>query len=242
MMPTRTLASPERPRRMRRRILMLIPFTMCGLLMVQAQPKIDIVGGNDRDFGSVYTGQILKRKVTLRNIGFDTLKISGIKASCGCTAAMASSHEIAPGDTTTVSIAFNSTGYMGALAKNIRIASNDSSSQPMYVYFKVNVLSAIDITPPFVAFVNYKLDSAMTRTVQLKNTTTKEITITSVTSSDPQVAAHLRTSTLKPGGKADLDVKLMPRKLGYFEGTITLKTDFDQIPLLTINFNAMMKK
>jgi hypothetical protein len=227
---------------MRRTTVMLLPIMICGLLSAHAQPKIEIVGGNDRDFGSVYTGQILKHTLTLRNTGFDTLKISSVKASCGCTAAMASSHQIAPGDTATVSIAFNSTGYMGHLAKNIRIASNDSTSQPMYVYFKVNVLSAVDITPPFLAFVNYKIDSLMTRTVQLKNTTAKEITITKVTSSDPQVSAQLRKLRLKPGGTAELDVKLMPRKLGYFEGTISLKTDFAEIPMLTINFNAMMKK
>ena len=210
--------------------------------IVDAQPKIDIVGGNERDFGNVYTGQIIKRTVTVRNTGFDTLRISGIKASCGCTGAMASSQVISPGDTSTVSIAFNSTGYKGSLAKNIRISSNDTTNALVYVYFKVNVLSAFDISPQFLTFVDYKIDSPMTRTVKLKNTLSSDVAFTKVVSTDPQVAGELRKKRLRPGEETELGVKFIPKKSGWFEGTINLITDFKEVPVITISFNASMKR
>jgi hypothetical protein len=155
---------------------------------------------------------------------------------------MASSQVIAPGDTSSVSIAFNSTGFKGPLAKNIRISSNDTSNALMYVYFKVNVLSAFDISPQFLTFVDYRVDSPMTKTVKLKNTLSTDVTFTKVASTDPQVAGELRKKRLKPGEETELTVKLIPKKAGWFEGTLNVNTDFREVPVIAISFNAAMKR
>src|ERR1041385_3351827 len=79
-----------------------------------AQPKIQAVGGTTYDFGDAYTGNKVDRLITVRNIGTDTLRITDVKAQCGCTAAMMTQKSIAPGDSGKLSISFNTSGYGGS--------------------------------------------------------------------------------------------------------------------------------
>lgn len=77
------------------------------------------------DFGQVARGEHVKHNFSLTNIGGDLLKISDVRASCGCTAAKPEKDELAPGESTNINVDFNSTGRSGKQIKIITVKTND---------------------------------------------------------------------------------------------------------------------
>src|SRR5258706_891882 len=89
---------------------------VCSAALV-AQPRIEVVGGLTRRMSDTYRGEKATSLVTVKNTGNDTLRIANVKASCGCTAAVPSANIIAPQDTASIQVVFNSKGYRGSLTK-----------------------------------------------------------------------------------------------------------------------------
>ena len=77
------------------------------------------------NFGTVVQGVKVKHNYLISNTGDDTLKISNVHASCGCTAALPDSKILLPGDSTNIKVEFNSLGRYGHQLKHIIIRSND---------------------------------------------------------------------------------------------------------------------
>ena len=78
----------------RRHFPFIIILTCAALTSGLAQPKIQVVGGTKIDLGSIYRGAVVERKVMLKNIGSDTLVVSRVDPSCGCTGTVVSNDHI----------------------------------------------------------------------------------------------------------------------------------------------------
>jgi hypothetical protein len=76
------------------------------------------------DFGTINEGEKVEHVFKLSNNGKRDLLIRNVKASCGCTAVK---HEntVKPGETTDISVVFNSRGKRGRQNKSITITTND---------------------------------------------------------------------------------------------------------------------
>ncbi len=72
------------------------------------------------------------------NSGDQPLKISLVKASCGCTTPYWSKEEILPGDTGRVSARYNTRNRPGVFSKSLRITSNATNAN-LTLYIKGNV-------------------------------------------------------------------------------------------------------
>lgn len=99
---------------------LLISVSYCQLL----GPKISFQE-KEYDFGTVVQGEKVKHNFVITNNGDDTLKISNVHASCGCTAALPDKKELLPGESTNIKVEFNSLGRNGHQLKHIIIRSND---------------------------------------------------------------------------------------------------------------------
>lgn len=77
------------------------------------------------NFGTVVQGVMVKHNYLISNTGDDTLKISNVHASCGCTAALPDKKMLLPGDSSNIKVQFNSLGRTGHQVKHIIIRSND---------------------------------------------------------------------------------------------------------------------
>lgn len=83
--------------------------------------KFDEVAHN---FGNVIEGEIARYEFTFINTGTDSLKLTSVQASCGCTTPRWPREAIAPGQSAVISAEFNSTGRPGSFNKNIFVKSN----------------------------------------------------------------------------------------------------------------------
>ena len=82
-----------------------------------------------------------------KNVGTGTLLLTKIKPSCGCTSAVASATEIAPGEEGTLSAAMKPKGKFGDTSVTVRVDTNDPAKSPQVFTIKGTVLSPWRVIP-----------------------------------------------------------------------------------------------
>lgn len=87
-------------------------------------PKISF-RESQHDFGIVKEGSVVSYTFKFANKGKSFLKIKDIKTSCGCTAALISSKEIAPGNEGTLKVDLDTKNRQGRMSRTITVVSND---------------------------------------------------------------------------------------------------------------------
>ncbi len=118
-------------------------FLSCNNL--QTGPHIKF-GKNEIDFGKMKQNVHKTRVIKFTNTGDDTLRITQIQTTCGCTAAIVSSEIIPPGKRGNIKVTFGSSMYLGKITRSVKIHSNDPSNQIVTLTVKADVL------PPTVNF------------------------------------------------------------------------------------------
>ena len=80
---------------------------------------------SEHNFGDINQGDVVTHSFVIANNGGDLLKISSVKASCGCTAANPDKNELKPGESTNIVVTFNSKGRKGPQTKTVTVTTND---------------------------------------------------------------------------------------------------------------------
>jgi hypothetical protein len=217
----------------------LILLTLCVPLM-HAQPHLDIIGGVNRDFGEVFGGLTTTRNVLIANTGSETLRILKIEPECGCTTAAISSTSIAPNDTASMAITFNSKSYFGKVEKKIAVSTNDMSATNVELVFSVMVTNIVQTAPEYLLFYNVKIDSPNTQKIKLRNVSQKRLRISRVISGDSMLKARILKKDLRVNEETDLIATFHPNRVGTIEGEVILQTDSKKQPRIPIRFIAVV--
>lgn len=122
------------------------------------------------DLGDVYTGQTVRDHVIIENVGTDTLHITDIKPSCGCTAGLLRDDKrvLPPSDSVELTIVFDTKDQAGAVTKFVAITSNDPVQPTLNVQFSSYVIEQFKINPPRMFFYVTRLDSFYRTVVSVK--------------------------------------------------------------------------
>ncbi len=230
---------------MKRLGLLLAIFVLSLGFRAFAQPKIQVIDGTQLDFGDVFHGKRADKVITVKNVGTDTLKITEVRAQCGCTAALMNDNDkrLGPGQSGKLSISFDTHNYTGRVSKQVYISSNDTSNAKVTVTFTTNVIDVLSVDPRQISFDNLKLDSTYTRTVTIANPSDKNsIKILSVESKAPQLKLSIMKNQLMPGEKTQIQAVYTPDKTGTFQGDIEITTDHPANPKLTIKYFVWVNK
>jgi hypothetical protein len=136
-------------------LLILACLLFSGVSIFAGQgPKIKF-REESKDFGKMKQGKVLTHIFIFKNEGDETLVINRVKTSCGCTAALLSKKEIAPGAEGEIKITYNTRGFQGRNTKYIDVESNDSA-QPRK---RLTVSAEIEIPPrPRIFLDKYAID------------------------------------------------------------------------------------
>jgi Protein of unknown function (DUF1573) len=124
---------------------------------VQAQPGMDVSAQIERDkkvktlpkttykfletkkvLGKMKEGDRKKFDYTLINTGNKPLFIGNVQTSCGCTAPYFTKESIPPGDSTNITLEFNSAGKPGKISKSALVSMNADFS-PYSIGFEAEV-------------------------------------------------------------------------------------------------------
>ncbi|MDD2635874.1 MAG: DUF1573 domain-containing protein [Bacteroidales bacterium] len=94
-------------------------------------PKIEF-DNTQFEFGTLKQGEKSSNNFTFKNTGKSDLVIRKIRASCGCTATNPEKMVVKPGETSYLTVTFNSNGKRGRQNKTITVITNDPK-QPSVV-------------------------------------------------------------------------------------------------------------
>lgn len=190
--------------------ILLATLLLCGASLAQAQPKLEMVGGLKFDLGSVYRGTMAERRITLKNNGTDTLIISRVDVSCGCTGTMVSNDHIAPGDTGSLLITFNSKNFRGPVHKTVTVNSNDPGQPQALVQFEGTVVEDIVVTPEYLWFQDAEIGTKNTRILTIKNDGKAGLLLKTFKSDLKGLTLTLPAGAVQPGASVQLPVVYTP--------------------------------
>jgi len=97
------------------------------------------------DFGDIHQGDKVEHTFSFENTGNEALVISNVQVTCGCTASKWPREPIPPGQSSSITITFNSAGKMGKQNKIITIISNATDPRAR-ISITTNVLPREDDT------------------------------------------------------------------------------------------------
>jgi hypothetical protein len=232
------------------RLTVLIAFLLfTGVTL--AAPKIEVVGGNVHDWGSVKLSDgPLNAKIKITNTGDENLIIQNVKPSCGCTTAPLDKDVLAPGDTSTLDLTMKiSKG--GKTMKNVRISSNDPDTPQFNLRIQADVVEFLSFSPSkILRFKDLEVGKESTAQVSIVNKDKKPISISKVdtkpnnmilTFKDSNGKKNAEKVVIKPGEKIDVIATVTPQKDGYFRANIDLTSDHPDYSKLSINGYGQVK-
>lgn len=95
--------------------------------MQQAQemPQTEIAFPEDSyNYGKVESGEVVTHTFKFTNTGNEPLKLTRVKASCGCTTPKWSQEAVQPGEEGFIDVSFNTRGKAGVQTKSITVTGN----------------------------------------------------------------------------------------------------------------------
>ncbi|MBA4311627.1 MAG: hypothetical protein C0417_03250 [Chlorobiaceae bacterium] len=223
-----------------RSIIIFCIFIFIASTGVLGQPKFQLVGPERFDIGTVPNFVPHKHSLTIKNTGTDTLILSDLSASCGCTATLLSTDHIPPADSGILTFTFDAKRFDGKVEKKISINTNDASRKHVEIFFTANVVRIIEIQPEYF-FFRTSIDSPATQTLKVENLSTETISITSVIPTGKEISVELSPKEIKPGESGDLTAKFTPIIAGTTNGNIEIKTTHPGAPLLTVRYFCWSK-
>ena len=85
----------------------------------------------EHDFGTISEGETVEHTFTFTNTGNAPLVVTNAKGSCGCTVPTWSKEPIAPGESGTMVVKFNSNGKPNQQIKTVNITANTEAGKEL---------------------------------------------------------------------------------------------------------------
>lgn len=144
---------------------------------------LEVEGGLTKNFGTVTHKDRLEHNFILRNKGNDTIRITNVKAACGCTAVMVSGSTVPPAGSATVSVQFTPPRTTnGHVSKSVSVYA-EGTQRPVYVLrIEADVQSAFESDPALVDLGKAVINKEVTASFSIKNTSGEKQSIAAVQS------------------------------------------------------------
>ncbi len=182
------------------------------------------------NFQKVYKGQKVEHIFRFVNQGTADLEINQVKTSCGCTAAIVSDKTIPPGKTGEIKTTFNTGSFSGKVTKSITVRSNDQENPKYRLTISGEVAEMISISPRRINFGSVYVGAQAHKTVTV--TSDSHFIIKKITPSAPFFQTTINDES---EDRYTINISLKENhKIGRISGAITLETDNELQPKVTI--------
>jgi hypothetical protein len=190
------------------------------------------------DFGEVsstrnYTGQF---KFT--NTGNGVLKIIGVKKCCG-TVVTLDKEELAPGESGTLKVDYNTGRNSGLMSRQIYVFSNDKTNPKVALTIKAKIVIRVDYQPQRIDLLLNKENAACPK-ITITSFDKQPFSITAFQSTGDTIAADI-----DPSVKATefvLEPKVYLEKLQkHPKGLVTINLTHPQLNKVYIRFNTKQR-
>jgi rhodanese-related sulfurtransferase len=107
---------------MKRFVVLLVAYGLFGVAAVAA-PMISV--DNPVYSVTLQSNSLVSHTFVLRNVGDETLTVTDVVTSCGCTTAALAKRELAPEESVDLQATVNTTGFRGTVTRTVSVTSND---------------------------------------------------------------------------------------------------------------------
>lgn len=196
------------------------------------------------DFGKVLYGDKVTYVFVVTNSGDETLTISKVAVTCGCTRVLKWSEEIAPKSKGEIVIEFDTEGQRsGKKEQHAYVHSSDPTSPENG--FKLTLLGDVvrelEVDPPTFARKLQKFEETLTVPFKITNSSDTPRAITGIRSTEGRVAANLEPEklTVPPNTTVPFNMILhlkQNRQQPLYLGKILLETDHPREKQIDVRF------
>ncbi len=190
-------------------------------------------------FGSINDGTSKTLTLKITNNGRASVMISkeAVSGSAFSASGLTIPLSIAPAATVTVTLKF-APQTVGAFSGYLAITSNASNGSVNYAMTGTGLAGALTATPTGASFGSVPLGTTNSQTVQLKNTGTNSVTISSTSVAGKGFALRGITTPLVLGGGKTVSATLSfaPTVIGYVAGSVAIvSTASDKTLTMTVS-------
>jgi len=132
---------------MRRLISLFSLSALSALLPAIAMAQAINVDPLTWDFGEMKQQETRSFTATITNTGAGLLRISEVKADCGCTVPEMAVKELPPGQSAPLKVEFNSKRFVGDVIKTVQIFSNDPRNPVADIILTAKVNTPLVVDP-----------------------------------------------------------------------------------------------
>jgi hypothetical protein len=216
----------------------IIASLLLGTVALHAQGRLEIVGGDTHDWGTVAPGK-LNAVVELKNIGVGDLKISEVRPTCLCTVAPIDKNLLKPGEIARVNITLDASSKSGLVERGIVITSSDSSGPQRMLHLKATVRRDLTLAPSNYLVVEGAVKDVESPATPIVIVNTGDAPVTLYPPGAPQGNLKVRfdlvaPKELKPGERIELKAFVTPLVESGMAGTVKMKTTSQQMPFIDL--------
>jgi|GEM_PF-643523 len=187
---------------------------------------------DDHDFGTVESGPLVSHTFRLKNLGPGAVDITSVKPACGCTAVLASTPTLLPGEEGGVEVALDTYKLSGPQAKSVTVHSTDPVRPELVLTVHGTVATDLAATPARVYLGRLPAGAVVSQHVDVETKPDVQITDVSSQSSRLQVQA---TPLDPPQRGVRVRVTLLPTaSTGTFDDRIVISSTSTRQPTVAI--------
>jgi hypothetical protein len=133
-----------------------------------------------QNLGKVRQGEIVELFFKVQNPGRDQLVIQRIQPSCGCTATEKAPIPLAPKETRSIRVTFNSAGIEGTVHKFVELTTTDPKHPSLIYEFQAEVVPSFSVTPKMIVLEDVPRDGSRVTDILVKHDGSKGAEIAEV--------------------------------------------------------------
>jgi hypothetical protein len=156
----------------------------------QPQGQVLLIDPPAVDFGEVVQGDTAKAEVTISNVSDGTVTFK-VNKSCGCTSAEVGSTELAPGGSTRLRVAVDTTTKAGPFTEAVFVSLNEKPEAELVVPLLGQARRVIAYTPDKIAFGEVRHRSEAFQQIVLRSLNGNPLLIENLTTWTNSVSVEL---------------------------------------------------
>jgi hypothetical protein len=197
------------------------------------------------DAGKAPPGQALNHTFIFTNTGNQTLEVTKVNPTCGCTVAGTWTKTVEPGKTGTIPISVNvNAGWSGTMTKTVTVESNDKSRPgPASISMRFTVWKPFEISKQYV-YINVPPEATtdISEAVRVHNNTEEPLALYDAQSTTPAIGVQIKTNEIGKDYELVVTAKA-PFKFGNnAAGQISAKTSATNMATINIGTTANVQQ
>jgi hypothetical protein len=193
-----------------------------------------------KDFGTVPIGPPVSHPFHLKNNTGQTVHISSVRVSCGCTTATALESTLAPGQSTAVTASMDTNRFNGVKTVTIFVTFDQPVSEEVRLWVTANGRSDVSVSPEAFQFGLVKRGATPSSTINVSFLGNNQWQVTGLNSESNYVQTSVR-ETRRDAAEVDYQLTAKLRAdapVGKWYTDIWLKTNNPATPRVRVPFTV----